>query len=219
MKKIIFVLALQCIVSSIAFAQSTFIDYRKVLNEGQAIEVKTVGATIKEKGQLQLTVALMYETNIKEDRQQSGYSLVVNTLISHQDWQFPLNGKLLIRTTKGEVFTLTQVLNEGFRFYNPANGFRDYRGKNDTKYDGYRYQYDIIGKYPIDEEALRTIIVDGIIKIRLETTGQSVECTYPETEMVYNRKTHKREPKNLFSYVMIPYYNTLIANIDPYTTF
>ena len=216
---LLFALSLALTIS--AYAQSPHIEFRKVLNNGDGLCIKTKAASIKEKGQQEIGVSLMYETAMKENPEMSGYSLFITFLSYRDDWVVPLDGKLLIRTSSGKVITLQQTVPNGITYYDPETGYENnsYIRSAYDHYDQYRNSnvYRKFGKYPINDEDLKSIIDEGIIKIRMETTGSSIECEYPAEEEV--RVNRKKENHNIVSFTLLPYYNALIENIDPYTTF
>lgn len=219
--KRLFLVSISIALTISAVAQSQFIEFRKVLNNGDGLSVKTKAALIKERGQQEIGISLMYETAMKEKPEMSGYSLFITFLSYRDDWVVPLDGKLLIRTSSGKVISLQQTIADGITYYDPNTGYENnsYLRSAYDHYDQYRSSkvYRKFGKYPIDEEDLKSIIDDGIIKIRLETTGSSFECEYPvEEEIKVNRK---KENHNIVSFTLLPYYNALIEHIDPYTTF
>ena len=220
MKRFFMLITLLALTSSV-FAQSQYIEYRKVLDNGDKLSLKTKAAAIKEKGQQELGISLMYETAMKENPEMRGFSLFITFLSYRDDWVVPLDGKLLIRTSSGKVISLQQTVPNGITLFDPESGYENntYLRSAYDHYDQYRNSnvYRKFGKYPINDEDLKSIIDEGAIKIRLETTGLSVECEYPAEEEI--RVNRKKESHNIVSFTLIPYYNALIENIDPYTTF
>lgn len=67
-----------------------------------------------------------------------------------------------------------------------------------------RNRYKVHGKYVISEDELRTLMTDGVAKIRIETTGEPIQCEYKPS------KTNKTAS------VIQKLYNVLIRNIDLY---
>lgn len=220
MKHFLTLLLLACF-SICIYAQSPYIEYRKVLDNGDNISIKTNAVSIKEKGQQDLGFSLMYETSMKENPEMSGYSLFVTFLSYREDWIIPLDGKLLIRTSSGKVISLHQSVSNDITLYDPETGYENntYLRSAYDHYDDYRSSnvYRKFGKYPINEDDLKCIIEEGIIKVRIETTGSSLECEYPAEEEV--RVNRRRESQNIVRFTLLPYYNALIENIDSYTTF
>ena len=221
MKRLIIITAIMAFTTS-AFAQSQYIEYRKILDNGEKISIKTKAANIKEKGQHEIGISIMYETAMKENPAMSGHSLFITFLTDREDWQVPFGGKLLIRTSSGQVISLKQTTQDGITLYDSETGYENktYLRSAYDHFDRFKNRniYLIFGKYPIGNAELRSIIEEGVIKIRLETTGDNIECEYPVTE--YIRVNAKEVTNNnIVSYTLSPYYKSLIENIDPKTTF
>lgn len=224
MKRII-IAAIATALAFNGFAQPKYIEFHKVLDDGTAIAVKTKPAVIKEKGQADITISLMYETVMKENASMSGYSLFIRAVVYRDDWMVPLNGKLLIRTVSGKVISLSQSVPNGISMYSLYNGETgrdnvDYNPQKYIGYDSYRGAtiYEIFGKYPIREGDLKSIVEEGIVKIRMETTGSNIECEYPAEEDIRSslfKKTHG----NVVKLALAPYYDALIINVDPHINF
>lgn len=222
MKRIVFIIMFIALtVSALAQNNFNFLEYHKILDNGEKVSIKTKTALIREKGQPEIGISLMYETAMKENPEMSGYSLFVTFLSYRDDWVFPLDGKLLMRTTSGKVISLQQTLSNRITLYDPETGYENntYHLSASDHYDQSRGSivYRKVGKYPIIDEDLRSIIEEGIIKVRLETTGDSVECQYPAAEEL--KVNRKKETHNIASFALLPYYNALLENVDPYTTF
>lgn len=216
-----FILLACAALSTGAFAQSKYIEYRKVLDNGEKISIKTNPVEIKEKKQQTIGLSFMYETSMKEDPDKTGYSLFITFISDREDWIVPYGGKLLIRTGSGKVISLIHSIKDGITLYRADNGFENnvYSANEFVRrneFSGTAY-YRKFGKYPIDEADLALIMEEGIIKIRLETTGSNVECEYPEVETV--KINRKKEQRNIVSHLLQPYYNALLDNIDPYNSF
>ena len=77
--------------------------------------------------------------------------------------------------------------------------------------------YRVFGKYPLSEEDLDAIVNEGVIKIRFETTGGTVENSYPASESI--RVGLKKTEGNLISMKLSPLYKDLKRNIDLTATF
>lgn len=205
--------------STAALAQSEYLEYRKVLDEGGKVSIKTKAATIEEDGQQSLGVSLMYESAMKENPALAGYSLFITFFSHSEDCVAPLDGGLLIRTTSGRELTLRQTVSKGITLYSPETGYENnaYYPSAYTNRDAEGNVYRKVGKYPISEEALKSIIDEGIVQLRLETTDSAVECEYPAKEPV--RVKHKRVSRNIVGHTLLPYFTALVENISPYTTF
>ena len=215
MKKITILLILLISTTAI-YAQK--LHYRKIYEDG--ITLRTEYMPLSSNGQKTLFCALRYETH-EDPEMNSGYSILIQFLDRDSHLNVPQEGKLLIRTSKGDILSLTQTL--------PLNGFLQEispsRGWKDTgqSHNGFaRYINDIAyyqttSQYYISDEDLDKIVKDGIIKIRIQTTGESIECNYPVSEFikVKREKQEVNKAADMFSKLFTVLYN----NIDPYTNF
>ena len=200
------------------YAQTANLKYLK-LHEGGGRSLMTDEMQIAEKGQLTLNVALMYESKINDLGKTPGYSLILSFLSERQDWYVPFEGKLLLKTSSGKVISLSQNAEDGMSGYSPETGYFDNmyrRSSYFTSVSGTTY-YTKFGKYPISLDELNTIFDEGIIKIRIETTGSYVECVYPVSEKV--KVGNNRSERNLFAATISALYVELTKNIDPHFRF
>lgn len=198
-----------------SFAQSTIIEYRKILNDGKDLAIKTISKDLYEKGQASLVLSLMYESSIQEDVEKSGYSLIMGFYSPNQSRIIPLNGKLLLKTSTDKVITLKQVSNDWIDTFDPSNGLSNYFSRSHYWPEN---RYRVVGKYPIRAEELKTLISEGIIKIRFETNGPSIDFDYPSEEIIENEKK-KKEPNNLIGYNLSILYSAINNHLSPYVGF
>lgn len=201
-------------------AQNKLIEYRKILDNGENLSIKTVPVEIVVSKEPILDISLMYETKMKENPSMSGYSLFLFYYSRKDGNIIPLNGKLLIRTTSGKVISLSQSTDNGITLFNGDDSFEtSVYIPSEWMGDGWIFPnyYRKFGKYPISESDLNAIINEGIIKIRIETTAGSIEGEYNKTKKIM--VNGKKESRNIVSAKLLPYYNALIENLDPYTTF
>lgn len=217
MKRIIYLVVYSLFATITVSAQSTYIEYRKVLDNSDNVSIKTKEVFLNEKGQTPLGFSFMYETSMIESPENQGYSLFITFKTLSEKAEIPYEGKLLIRTVNGKVISLTQSTQRAVTLFNPESGFPNvsYLKSAFDHYDDIRRAnvYKKFGKYPISEDDLLAIVNEGIVKIRLETTASSIECEYPAEESIRVKLT-KKENHNIASYTLTPYYEALLNNID-----
>ena len=187
-------------------ANAQGIKFRRLL-EADGLSVMTTKLEVFPWGEKKIEYALQYVVAPVEDMHQ-GYYLNVYLDVDNQSQYIPKRGKLLIRTAKENVISLTDVGTEEYREYNPEYNLPQNVSRSTSFYDEFykRVRYTIQGKYPISKEELQMLMDEGVIKIRIETTGGSVECSY---KVDPNRQNKTAE-------VITKLHNTLISNIDPY---
>lgn len=197
------------IVTSLLFAMSLNaqgIKYRRLLDP-EGLSIMTTNLAVFPWGEKRIEYALQYEVAPIEDMHQ-GYYLNIYLNTNNKSQYIPEGGKLLIRTTKDNVISLTDC---GSPFFVEYDSEYDYTNSERRSYSFYdsalkTTRYSIHGKYPITEDDLKMLMEEGVIKIRIETTGDMVECSYK----VNSDKTNKTAE------VITKLYNLLQSQIDPY---
>ena len=76
--------------------------------------------------------------------------------------------------------------------------------------------YQITCHSHISDDDLASLINDGIVKIRLETTGTYIECGYKDYES--EKIDHEKVQINIPGYTIKEMYQKVRNCIDPYTT-
>lgn len=200
MKRFI-IASLLCVVSVSINAQT--IKFRHIL-EPDGLSVMTTKMSVYSWGEKTLDYALQFEQSA-ENNQNWGYTLHIYFFVDTQDKYVPKGGKLLIRTTKDEVLNLQDCGTDHFIEYDSElNGIRT-EGRTSSDLDlNLNVRYIAHGKYIISEEDLQTLMTDGVIKIRIETTKDPIQCEY------------KPGKKNKTAEALQQLYNVLIPNIDLY---
>ncbi len=203
MKRLLFIVAFISFSMSLN-AQS--IKYRRLLNP-DGLSVMTTSLEVFPWGERKIEYALQYEVAPIEGMHQGYYLNVYFTENSSDDY-VPAGGKLLIRTTNNNVISLTDCGSKYFREYDPELNLNNDVSRSTRFYDNTfdRFRYTVHGKYPISEEDLMLLMKEGVIKIRIETTGEALECTYKEDA--------KR--KNKTADVITRLYDTLVRETDLY---
>ena len=192
---------LLCVVSVSINAQT--IKFRHIL-EPDGLSVMTTKKSVSTWGVKTLDYALQFEQS-SEDNQNWGYTLHIYFIADTQDQYVPKGGKLLIRTTKDEVLNLQDCGTDHFIEYGLRVNTFDRQERTSFYFDEYAKQRFIAhGKYIITEEELQTLMSDGVIKIRIETTQDPIQCEYKPGK---TNKTAEARQK---------LYNVLIPNIDLY---
>ena len=182
------------------------IKYRRLLNP-EGLSIMTTNLAVFPWGEKRIEYALQYEVAPIEDMHQ-GYYLNIYLNTNNKSQYIPEGGKLLIRTTKDNVISLTDC---GSPFFVEYDSEYDHTNSERRIYSFYdsalkTTRYSIHGKYPITEDDLKMLMEEGVIKIRIETTGDMVECSYK----VNSDKTNKTAE------VITKLYNLLQSQIDPY---
>lgn len=182
------------------------IKYRRLLDP-DGLSVMTTKLKVFPWGEKAIEYALQYEVAPVEGMHQ-GYYLNVYFETDLQSQYIPEGGRLLIRTTDESIISLTDCGSDGFLEYDSTNNLNYTVKRSSSFYDNFyrRIRYTAQGKYPISEEELQMLMEKGVIKIRIETTGDMFECSY------------KVDPKkqNKTAEVITSLYKTLLPNIDPY---
>lgn len=215
MKRFIFASLLMVICTFRLLAQDD-IQYRKILDNGK-VSLKSKSVQIIENNQPPIELSLMYESIVHECDTLSGYSMVITcqTEKNLNKWYFPKNGRCLIRTASGRVITLKNIGGkDGFYVYDEQSGNHDKYYPSITLGP---YVNTINGKYPISETEIAAILSEGVIKIRLETTGPAIDAIYPESEKIST--DIGSITGNLFSVHLSKLFSVVNSNIDIHTDF
>lgn len=217
MKKIIILISLIFLAINLP-AQKIY--YRTITEDG--MRMRTDFRSLLSKGQKQLDMALQYEEYSNEDSDHpSGYYLLIRYFDTDRDFNVPRGGKLLIKTTTGYVIESEQLLelNGAMNETNPKNGWKEtylhHSYSHHNEYIGSLYQ--TTSKYYLTEEQIKALIDEGIVKIRIQTTGDSIECVYQAQEFI--KVGRERSEVNKAANLLQSLYTVLLNNIDPYTTF
>lgn len=200
-----FIFAILFVVFTISLnAQS--IKYRRLLDP-DGLSVMTTNLEVFPWGEKKIEYALQYEVAPIEEMHQ-GYYLNIYFTSRDENVYVPAGGKLLIRTTNNNVISLTDCGGNSFREFNPELNLESTAYRSNSYYDNTlkRIMYTVHAKYPISEEDLTLLREEGVIKIRMETTGDAVECNYKDDG----------KKKNKTAEVISRLYDTLVKETDIY---
>lgn len=186
MKKVIIV-AFLFFVSVLAIASD--IEYVKILEDRWEYMTKT-----EYSHGLGIAFQVMHYT-AQEKEGVDDYYLIISKGTLYEE-KIPAEGRLLLKTTDGDFITLSNIIESelgGFWCYN-AIGKLSSRENVEHKDNGYRL---IRGRYKLEKKDLEKIRDKGIVKVRIETTGDNIDINYPEKENIWKNKT--RTYANRFS--------------------
>lgn len=177
------------------------IKYRRLLDP-EGLSVMTTSLDVFPWGKKKIEYALQYEVAPVEDMHQ-GYYLNIYVNTDNEYLYIPQKGKVLIRTTKENIISLTDSGEKEFIEYSSDLMTKESVERSIRYYDKKKEErrYLLQGRYPISDEDLARLKEEGVIKIRIETNGDPIECSYntDQTAEVINQL-----------------YNVLNTNIDPY---
>lgn len=190
MRRIVLIIAL-FLLSTPVFSQK--IRYIKLTDERW--EFMTTDESYRPKGQKGFEVAFQVYNDINEPNPDNKlrFFLILTFNTYDKDSQIPSGGKLLIKTGKDEVISSINEVDGSILAYSPTTGWRDDISCHQWISGSYGSSYDIRGKYELTPEDITKIVTDGVIKIRVETNGESIDINLPLEETVKIGK----EKKNL----------------------
>lgn len=111
--------------------------------------------------------------------------------------QIPERGKLLIKTGKDEVISSVNEEGEQILSYDSATGYSSFLLCKDYVSNKYFSYYRIRGKYELMREDLDKILTDGVVKMRVETSGESIDVEFPLEEVI--RVEKEKQKTNRFA--------------------
>lgn len=158
-----------------------------------------------------LDLQLMFETSMYEDTTQSGYSLVILVGTGRDQFTIPEGGRLLLKTTAGETISLREIAKDQMAL--PSEIFEE-PIKMMPRHASYLGKVSY-GKYPITDEQLKNIIDDGVVKMRVETSGAYHEWNFKEKESMRREDTIFAKQYNCFSFLVNLLYNDMQWSLDP----
>lgn len=193
------------VISLCANAQIT-IKYRKLL-EPEGLSIMTTNQAVSIGGGKTIEYALQYEV-VPNGSMHQGYCLNVYFTTNDPSVYIPEGGRFIIRTTQDNVISLTDCGDNYFTEYYPSSGNPYTMDRSDAFWDKSQHKkmYLIHGKFPISAKDLSILASEGIAKLRIETTGEPVECNY---KVKSNKPNKSAEAIKLLCYV-------LSTQIDPY---
>lgn len=203
MKKLTLILVI--LIYSISISAQD-IKFRRLLDDG-GISIMTTTLRVFPWGGRAIEYALQYEAAPVEGMYQ-GYYLHVYFNSDINTLQIPQGGKILLKTTQGNIISLVDCGEKEFKEYDTYYNSTNYSYRKKSYYDDTMrtHRYKIHGKYIISEEELTQIINEGVIKIRIETNGDNIEYNYKNNDIQKN-KTAK---------VINNLYCKLLSQINPY---
>ena len=205
--------------------------YRKISGESLSLASKfeklkpSLPQTNSDAYRTDLYVSIRYDDWHSEKYDYTGYSIVFRCYVYDGNFYFPSNGKCLIKTTTGKIIALTTTggRDNHLQFeFNPEDGSIYDSGSDYGIYylgsfgDTSEYCYQITCYSNLSEDDIMSLITEGIVKIRLETTGAYIECDYKDYES--KKVDHEKVQINIPGYTIKGMYQAVKACIDPYTT-
>ena len=192
MKKILLTIAIVFVIIP-SFAQD--LKYIKLTEERWEFMTREEKLGSKEGG----TVNVSYQVynDIKEPNPDAKlrFFLILSYETSNQYERIPLNGKLLIRSGKDEVFTFVNEVEDGLILaYSPKTGYPEFIGCHVSVSGTYINR----GKYELSMDEVSKLGKDGVVKIRIETNGESIDINLPAKERIKIDK--ERKDVNKFAY-------------------
>lgn len=168
----------------------------------------TTTLSVSPSGERKIAYALQYEVAPVEETHQGYYLNVYFTSRDELDY-VPEGGRLLIRTTKDNVISLTDCGEESFREFDSELNLKNTSYRSTRYYDdkSNSYLYNVHAKYPISEEDLTQLREEGAIKIRIETIRDFFECNYKDDP----------KKKNKTAEVISQLYNVIVKELDIYS--
>lgn len=128
----------------------------------------------------------------------------------------PFGGKLLLKTTKDEIISASNVADYKIITYDPKDGFQRSLYTHEYVDGGYISSYINRGKYEISQENIVKLATDGVVKIRIETNSESIDINLPATEQV---KVGKKHDMNKFALSAIKLASYTDQIFEPETNF
>lgn len=179
MKKIIVGLILGTIVLN-GFGQT--LKYRHILDNG-GVSLMTESQPFPVRGSLTLEYAIGYESK-QSEYDPEGYVLYVYFITEDKDLYIPPKGRLLIKTVDEEVLQLEDNGEDPFLEYRVEYDLAHNAYRSDSYYDSSKgkWLYRVQGKFPVPKKDLEKMLEKGIIKIRIQTTRDAIQCEYNEAQ-------------------------------------
>lgn len=187
MKKLV-LLVLLSFVSFLAIAGD--IEYIKILEDKWEYMTKT-----EYSHGLGIAFQVMHYTT-QEKEGIDDYYLIISKGVNNGE-RIPAEARLLLKTSDGEIITLSNnIESESSGLLCWCYDAIGRLSSRETVERKDRYQ-SIRGRYKLEKTVLEKIRDKGIIKVRIETTGDSIDINYPEKENIWKNKT--RTYANRFS--------------------
>ena len=205
MKKIIFAIVSIFILTN-GYTQT--IGFRKIL--GNDLYMQTDYFQMNASNQLPLDMSLYYQCvdNIEE------YALIIRFIVNDERLNVPDGARLKMKTAKGTVIDAVQRMGESMTVFFSESGTRTSISHHCYEY---RKGYVVTSKYVLSRQDLQTLAEEGLVKVRIQTNAENIDCDYPETEFI--KVSRNRQEINRGKINFYEWFTLLNNNIDPYTTF
>lgn len=197
MRKIVLFLLL-LILSMPVFSQQQ-VNYIKLTDDRW--EFMTKEESFYPKNQKDFRVSFQVYNDINEPNLENRlrFFLILTFDSYDKNTEIPSGGKILLKTGKEEVIASTNEVNGSILAFNPATGDPDHISCHEYVPGRYFSSYKIRGKYELFMEDIIKMMNDGVIKIRVETNGESIDINLPLEETVKVGKEKKNFNKFGFS--------------------
>lgn len=192
-----FVLVVAALVMS-AFAANAQIEFRRL--EGEALIMKARSCEVQPFGKKAIEYFFVYDS--RETSNDAVYALEISYVTKDKGQAIPDGGKLLLRLGDGTVLELQDC---------GRDGIVDYSTEWETQPTSHRYssrynkgtEYIYFGRYPMTVEQYRSVIENGIAKIRVQTLADMVECEYDDA-LVQKIRDHFQKTDGVLEFHMDP---------------
>ena len=163
-------------------------------------EFMTTEESFTLKGQTNFGVSLQVYNEIKESNPEARlrFFLILSYQTYDQGESIPAGGKLLMRTGKDEVFNFVNDVEGDILAYSPTSGFSEDISRHQYVSGSYSSYYINRGKYELTKDEVKKLATDGVVKIRIETNGESIDINLPATEQIKIGK--ERQNINKFAF-------------------
>lgn len=158
-------------------------------------EFMTTDESFHPKGERYFSVAYQVYNYINESNPDNKirYFLILSfrTYDYDRDIEIPSGGRLLIKTGTEDVISSTNDANRSIRVYSQTSGYSEIISCHEYVAKEYGSFYIIRGKYELTFEDITKMVTNGVIKIRVETTGESIDINLPLEESIKVGKEKK----------------------------
>lgn len=112
--------------------------------------------------------------------------LIISYVTYNKQEVIPFNGKLLFKTGDGEIITLKNCcsLSGYIESYSGTSGEHEILSNHKTVPGTYRDSYINRGLYELSMDEIEKIVLEGIIKIRIETNSDYLDIDLPLKEQI-----------------------------------
>ncbi len=181
MRRFFFIASL-LLLSSPIFAQK--VRYIKLTD--QRWEFMTTDESYRPKGENYFDVAFQVYNDINEPNRDFAvrFFMILTFSILDKSTEIPEGGKLLIKTGNNEVISSANETSGSILAYSPATGYREDISCHEYVPGRLVSSYKIRGKYELQADDIVKMAENGVIKLRIETNGESIDVNLPLEEQI-----------------------------------